>query len=83
MMTEGQSRSAVPDKEATLCLLHHLLEREPYIPKPLSVPRADAGPSDAALPQVEPSVPPPPPKVKRLPEAVESKIRRRLQGLKL
>jgi len=31
---EGESgRGRVPDKEASLILLHHLLEKEPYIPK--------------------------------------------------
>lgn len=80
---EGLSRSAVPDKEATLCLLHSLLERAPYIPRPLSVPRVGE-PTEGPEPgEVEPAVPPPPQKVKRLPEGVESKIRRRLQGLRL
>jgi len=80
---EGLSRSAVPDKEATLCLLHSLLEREAYVPKPLGIPRPGTMPPDGDAIVMEPAVPPPPPKVKRLPEAVESKIRRRLQGLKL
>jgi DEAD/DEAH box helicase domain-containing protein len=32
--SEGESgRGRVPDKEAALVLLHHLLEKEPYIPK--------------------------------------------------
>ncbi len=30
---EGSGRGRIPDKEAALVILHHLLEREPYIPK--------------------------------------------------
>ena len=30
---EGSGRGRIPDKEAALVLLHHLLEREPYVPK--------------------------------------------------
>jgi DEAD/DEAH box helicase domain-containing protein len=30
---DGAGRGRIPDKEAALVLLHHLLQREPYIPK--------------------------------------------------
>lgn len=30
---DGSGRGRIPDKEAALVLLHHLLQREPYIPK--------------------------------------------------
>ena len=30
---DGSGRGRIPDKEAALVILHHLLEREPYVPK--------------------------------------------------
>ena len=81
--SDGLSRSAVPDREATLCLLHFLLEREPYIPRPVTGVVADSTSLQEGGPvATEQPVPPVPQKVKRLPEAVESKIRRRLDGLR-
>ncbi len=82
---EGLTRQAVPDKDAALCLLHFLLEREPYIPKPLdareraeraATARPPASESTAAIP-----VPPDPRTVKRLPEGTAGRIRRRLSDL--
>jgi DEAD/DEAH box helicase domain-containing protein len=80
---DSLQRSAIPDKEAALCILHHLLEREPYIPKPLHEQRPQRGaegPAQAELEAAPPPVPAPR-EVKRLPAAVENRIRRRLSDL--
>ncbi len=79
----------IPDKEAALCLLHYLLEREPYIPKPLDPKlaaelearrahlNAQAAPG---LPRPEPrDVPPPPREFPRLPHTVEARLRRHMR----
>ena len=76
---DGSTRGTVPDKEAALCILHHLLEREPYVPKPLPMPTA---PPAVEIPQPVPHEPAPPAEIRRLPESVERKILRRIQHLK-
>lgn len=64
----------IPDKEAALVILHELLEKEPYIPKPLPLEERTGRPLS------EP--PPSRPSLRPLPEHVEQKIRRRIQRLK-
>ena len=41
---DASARGRIPDKEAALVLLHHLLEKEPYVPK--GPPRDWAGSDD-------------------------------------
>ncbi|HOB88679.1 MAG: DEAD/DEAH box helicase [Bacillota bacterium] len=81
-------RGRIPDKEAALILLHSLLGKEPYIPKPVKVPRypsasdSDGGKShgyDAFCQEASDEVVKLP--VKRLPESVEARIRRQLARL--
>jgi DEAD/DEAH box helicase domain-containing protein len=81
-------RGRIPDKEAALILLHSLLGKEPYIPKPVKVPRypsasdSDGGKShgyDAFCQEASDEVVKLP--VKRLPESVEARIRRQLTRL--
>jgi DEAD/DEAH box helicase domain-containing protein len=81
------SRGKIPDKEAALCLLHDLLEKAPYTPKPvdpaklerrLQALRLGTSPEPADGP--EDDVPRPP--AVKLPENVERKLRRRIQSLK-
>jgi len=82
---DSSSRGTIPDKEAALCLLHSLLEREPYTPKPVQSPLGEAV---APLPKGPeptphaPPAPPPPPDYARLPEEVERKLVRRLATMK-
>lgn len=73
---DDNARGRIPDKEAALVLLHDLLRLEPYIPAlpPGYSEEAAAGPSGWS--------PKPPPAKSPLPEHIESKIRRQLQGLK-
>ncbi|MGE5598745.1 MAG: DEAD/DEAH box helicase [Bacteroidota bacterium] len=75
---EMSGRGRIADKEAALCLLHDLLQLEPYVPKPKEASAARL--SVAAPPEPAPPVPPPP--LVPLPEAVERRIRRQLQGLR-
>lgn len=70
---DSEARERIPDKEAALVILHHILEKEPYIPKPPTAERA-------AHVRREPEPPPVP--IKRLPDRVEQKIRQRVQRLK-
>jgi DEAD/DEAH box helicase domain-containing protein len=86
--SDMDSRGKIPDKEAAICILRDLLQREPYTPKPLDPAKlarrmaaamavtASPEPADAPAPDVER------PPVKRLPENVEKKIRRRIQQLR-
>lgn len=70
---EGEARERIPDKEAALVILHDLLELEPYVPRPLSDEeraRRGAGSAEAGSP------------IKRLPEHVEEKLRRKLRGMR-
>ncbi|NLG85066.1 MAG: DUF1998 domain-containing protein, partial [Firmicutes bacterium] len=71
---EISGRGRIPDKEAALCLLHDLLELEPYRPKPKG--------GEAAFPAENDGPPDPPPPLGPLPEAVERRIRRQLQTMK-
>ncbi|MBI2300310.1 MAG: DEAD/DEAH box helicase, partial [Armatimonadetes bacterium] len=68
---EGEARERIPDKEAALVILHHLLGLEPYVPKPLE-------PGERARAEEPPAEVP----IKRLPEGVEQKIRKRLRGMR-
>lgn len=70
---DSNARGRIPDKEASLVLLHELLGLEPYIPKPAA---------SAMFPEV-PAAPAPQPKpATLLPDHVESRIRKQLQALK-
>ena len=69
---DSGSRGRIADKEATLILLHDLLELEPYVPKyPPPMPDAPAAP--AASPTQ------PKKETKPMPPGLERKIRKRLQ----
>ncbi|MGQ9729772.1 MAG: DEAD/DEAH box helicase [Candidatus Zipacnadales bacterium] len=86
--SDVDTRGKIPDKEAALCILHDLLEREPYVPRPVDpaklerrlaalrtvsvMPEPEDKPDDDALR----------PRGKPLPQAVERKLRRRIQSLK-
>jgi len=82
------TRGKIPDKEAALCLLHDLLEREPYVPKPVDPEklerRLQALRAVAVTPEPadEPEDDAPRPRGKPLPETVEKKLRRRIQALR-
>ncbi len=67
---ESGTRGNIPDKEAALVLLHHLLEMEPYVPK-YAPPSED---SPAAAPEPRRRLP-----RKELPARVEKNIRDQLQ----
>ncbi len=72
------SRGKVPDKEAALCILHDLLQLDPYVPRPPgpAYMLRQAGPLPAG--QEAPQPPPAAPlEIKPLPPAVEAKLRRR------
>ena len=72
--TSGRGR--IPDKEAALCLLHDLLQLEPYQPKPrASGDRSWPAPGEAPAPVPLPPLVP-------LPEAVERRIRKQLQAMR-
>lgn len=68
---DSESRERIPDKEAALIILHDMLGKEPYVPKPLPAERgrAEAPPRDLK-------------DIKRLPENVEAKIRKRILKFK-
>lgn len=69
---EGDARERIPDKEAALIILHHILGLEPYVPRAMSDEeraRRGVGATVAESP------------IKRLPEHVEQKLRRRIKGL--
>jgi DEAD/DEAH box helicase domain-containing protein len=69
---DGEARERIPDKEAALVILHHLLQLEPYIPRPLTDEerrRRGEGTAEQGSP------------IKRLPEHVEQKLRRKIRGL--
>jgi len=74
--TSGRGRIA--DKEGALCLLHGLLQLEPYIPKPKEGPAVAVGFAAESLPQ--PQVPAPP--LVQLPEVIQRRIRKQLHQLK-
>lgn len=82
------SRGKIPDKEAALCLLHDLLQLEPYVPRPVDPEKLErrlkAMQAIAVTPEPldEPEDDAPRPRGKPLPEAVEKKLRRRIQTLK-
>ena len=66
---DSEFRERIPDKEAALIMLHDMLGKEPYVPKPLPAER-----KKEAIPLKR--------DIKRLPESVEAKIRKRVQKLK-
>ncbi|MCC7495604.1 MAG: DEAD/DEAH box helicase [Fimbriimonadaceae bacterium] len=70
---EGEARARIPDKEAALVILHHLLGLEPYLPRALSAAELARRGGDSTSPA---------PPIKRLPESIEAKLRKRIQGLK-
>lgn len=77
------TRGKIPDKEAALCILHDLLQLEPYEPKPPGemyarrLAQATSGlPTDA---EAAAATPPTPLELKSLPESVEAKLRRRIR----
>ncbi|NUP99844.1 MAG: DEAD/DEAH box helicase [Armatimonadetes bacterium] len=70
---EGEARQRIPDKEAALVILHHLLDLEPYIPRALS-------PEERARRGLDPETQPL--EIKRLPENIEAKLRKRIKGLR-
>ncbi len=79
---DGSSRDSIPDKEAALMILHDILEKEPYVPKAPSPQRRrliemGLAAADVQVKETEP----PRREIKRLPENVEAKIRRRLKKL--
>jgi DEAD/DEAH box helicase domain-containing protein len=77
--SDQDTRGKIPDKEAALCILHDLLQREPYVPKPPSLERLRALERELqAAGEVGESKHP----IKRLPAGVEKRIRERLRKLK-
>ncbi|MFQ5809560.1 MAG: Zn-binding domain-containing protein, partial [Armatimonadota bacterium] len=79
---DASSRDSIPDREAALMILHDILEKEPYVPKEPSPQRRrliELGLAAADVPMEEQA--PPRREIKRLPENVEAKIRRRLRKL--
>ena len=73
------SRGQVPDKEAARCLLHDMLEREPYEP-PLPPGYAEQA-EPAAVPAATDVVAGPALEIKPLPEYVARKIRSQIHDL--
>ncbi len=73
---DGHARGAIPDKEASLVLLHAMLKKEPYVPKhprpeiSLADGGAVKGDSDAKIP------------VRPLAANVKAKIRKKVKGFK-
>ncbi|MFQ5870280.1 MAG: Zn-binding domain-containing protein, partial [Candidatus Zixiibacteriota bacterium] len=80
---DSEARERIPDKEAALIILHDMLEKEPYVPKPLPVERKMQA-ARGILVEREDAAPPArrPRDIKRLPENVEAKIRKRVRALK-
>jgi len=68
---DSESRERIPDKEAALIMLHDMLGKEPYVPKPLPAERERVEVPTRDLKDI-----------KRLPENVEAKIRKRVLKLK-
>ena len=67
---DSEFRERIPDKEAALIMLHDMLGKEPYVPKPFPADRKDA-PSPARRAR----------DVKRLPENTEARLRKRFQNM--
>ena len=70
------------------CILHDLLQKEPYVPKPVDPEKLErrlkAAQAVATMPEPEdePEGDLPRPPVKKMPENVEKKLRRRIRGLR-
>jgi DEAD/DEAH box helicase domain-containing protein len=78
---DASSRDSVPDREASVMILHDILQREPYVPNAPSPQRRrliELGLAAADVPMQQEA---PRRDIKRLPENVEAKIRRRLRML--
>ena len=69
------TRGRIPDKEAAVCLLHDLLQREPYVPKP---PKNERRATLGEAARQEELGAEPPLEITHLPTQVEAKIRRQL-----
>jgi len=83
-----ETRGRIPDREAALIILHDLLEREPYEPRPLSEEMAErnrqilAQATPRSQPRARPAPPPEPaePMPRReLPPRIEQGIRQRVR----
>ncbi|NSW57008.1 MAG: DEAD/DEAH box helicase [Armatimonadetes bacterium] len=76
---EIDTRGKIPDKEAALCILHDLLQLEPYEPKPpgrmYQLRQTATGP----IPERAPAHNPQPLEIRPLPEKIEARLRRRLR----
>ena len=70
----GNTRGAIPDKEAALVLLHAMLEKEPYVPKH---PRPEIAVADAVTGRRGAKIP-----VRPLAANVEAKIRKKVKGFR-
>jgi len=73
---DTETRNRIPDKEAALMILHDLLNKIPYVPKPITRPTVNTVESGRA-PEI-----PPLREIKPLPVSVEMRIRKRVQKLK-
>jgi DEAD/DEAH box helicase domain-containing protein len=86
--TDTDTRGKIPDKEAALCILHDLLQKEPYVPKPVDPEKVEQRlkAAQAALGPAEPADEPladlPRPPVKKMPANVEKRLRRRIRGFR-
>jgi len=81
---DTETRGAIPDKEAALCILHDLLQLEAYEPKPPGdayALRQRGAIVDPSKWSADPAAPEPakPLELKPLPVAVEARLRRRLK----
>jgi DEAD/DEAH box helicase domain-containing protein len=74
------TRGKVPDKESALCILHDLLQLEPYEPKPPGEMYRRRLETAQSLAPVDPPAVPRPLEITPLPEHVESKLRRRINN---
>ena len=64
---DSEFRERIPDKEAALIILHEMLGKEPYVPKPL---KADRESPDRKMRDIKP-----------LPENVAARMRRNIQKM--
>ena len=71
---DGNTRGAIPDKEAALVLLHAMLEKEPYVPRQ---PRRAFSRAGEGAERVHAAIP-----VRPLAANVEAKIRKKVKGFR-
>ena len=79
---DTETRGAIPDKEAARCILHDLLQLEPYEPRApgeMYVLRQQGAQVDPSKWPGETREPSTPLELKPLPVAVEARLRRRLK----